>query len=180
MCLVFRILSFWKVQHLLSFPLMGFRGVGIEGGKTTESSTRNLSLRIQNFATLSTPKPTGGSTYNVLNNNALCGYYRLCIHLGSLQIWHNGACEIGWVERIWMLSSYWLNSLENWMLRRLFSFNRRLFSFNRRLFSDKRSLLFSKRSLLLIVRSLVILGAESVESVACLFWLYGRSFCPMK
>ena len=48
-----------------------------------------------------------------------------------------------------MRSSKWLNSRENWMLRRLLSFKRRLFSDNRRL-------LFPKRRLLLMVPSLGI------------------------
>ena len=88
-----------------------------------ESSTRNLPLRLQNFATLST--------------------------LSTPKLVRKGRVDV------WKVSSYWLNSRENWMLRRLLSFNRSLFSDNRSLQISKRRLLFSKWSLLLIVRSLV-------------------------
>ena len=116
----------------------------------------------------SAPKCSEGDVCNILNCNDLRRNFRLLARLGGLQILTQWGCEVCGAGRIWITGSYWLNSRENWMLRRLLLIDRSLLFF-------KRSLLFSKRRLLLVVPNLGILGVESAESARTFSKLYPRA-----
>ena len=122
------------------------------------------------LSALLTPKPTDDNSCNILDSNGLHCYSWLFARLEGFQILTQWGCEVGRVGCIWIPGWYWLNSRENWMLRRLLLIDRSLLFF-------KRSLLFSKRRLLLVVPSLGILGVESAESAGTFSKLY-LCACP--
>ena len=128
------------------------------------------------LSALLTPKPTDDNSCNILDSNGLHCYSWLFARLEGFQILTQWGCEVGRVGCIWIPGWYWLNSRENWMLRRLLLIDRSLLFFKRSLLFFKRSLLFSKRRLLLVVPSLGILGVESAESAGTFFKLYSRAF----
>ena len=120
------------------------------------------------LSALLTPKPTDDNSCNILDSNGLHCYSWLFTRLEGFQILTQWGCEVGRVGCIWIPGWYWLNSRENWMLRRLLLIDRSLLFF-------KRSLLFSKRRLLLVVPNLGILGVESAESARTFSKLYPRA-----